>query len=386
MTSASGSGSGAVTAILLGCFPLRARSGLCGLLSRDFDVSVVILGIDPPSEWSSGNANTLFKVCQTNSLRIRPARLTNHAIFINVTRLPIFITFLMKLALVKYQNVVHLALLESDGLYCVPQGMTGIPPDVVRVLQDRDIQSHLRRARNTGRLERLPEQGVTFLPPVPSPAKIVCVGLNYRDHVGESSFTPPRYPVFFIRFASGLVGHGEALLRPACSVQFDFEGELVAVIGKKVRKASLADALDAVAGYSIFNDATLRDYQLDRGPQWTLGKNFDSTAGFGPAIVSADELPKGAANLVLTTSLNGAVMQRASTGDLIFSVAQLIVAATEAFMLEPGDLLVTGTPSGVGFARSPPVFMKAGDIVEISIEGVGLLKNHILDAKDARAS
>jgi acylpyruvate hydrolase len=292
----------------------------------------------------------------------------------------------MKLALVKYQRVVRLALLESDGLYCVPVEMTAIPPDVVRVLQEGDIQSQLRQARNTGRLERVPEQAVTFLPPVPSPAKIVCVGLNYRDHAAESSFTPPRHPVFFARFASGLVGHREALIRPACSVQFDFEGELVAVIGKKVRNATVAEALDAVVGYSIFNDATIRDYQLERGPQWTLGKNFDGTAGFGPAIVTVDELPKGAAGLALTTRLNGAVMQSASTAELIFSVPELIAAATEAFVLEPGDLLVTGTPSGVGFARKPPVFMKAGDIVEISLEGVGLLKNHIVDATDTRAS
>src|SRR6266404_3727807 len=288
----------------------------------------------------------------------------------------------MKLALVKHRNKVRLALQESDGLYSpVASDMIGTTLNVVRVLQDEKIKSQLREAKKAGRLERLAEDAVTFLPPVPSPAKIVCLGLNYPSHAAEASFTLPRFPVFFARFASGLVGHGEALIRPQCSVQLDFEGELVAVIGKRIRNATVADALDAVVGYSIFNDGTIRDYQLERGPQWTLGKNFDGTAGFGPWIVSADELPRGAAGLAIETRLNGNVVQNATTADLIFPVGELIAAATEAFSLQAGDLLVTGTPPGVGHFRNPPIFMKDRDQVEVSIERIGSLSNPVADAK-----
>jgi len=235
-------------------------------------------------------------------------------------------------------------------------------------------------------MEKLPEDAVTFLPPIPSPAKILCVGLNYSSHAAEASFTLPQFPVFFARFASGLVGHDSPLIRPQCSSQLDYEGELVAVIGRRIRNATVADALDAVVGYSIFNDGTIRDYQLERGPQWTLGKNFDGTGGFGPVVVSADELPKGGAGLAITTRLNGEIVQKASTAEMIFSVPHLIAAATEAFVLEPGDLVVTGTPAGVGAMRKPPLYMKAGDTVEVSIQGIGVLKNHVVDAASARAS
>ena len=293
----------------------------------------------------------------------------------------------MKLALVKYKNKVRLALQESDGLYSpADSDFFRIAPDVVRVLQDESIKAQLREALEAGRMERLPEEAVTFLPPVPSPAKILCVGLNYSSHAAEASFALPRFPVFFARFASGLVGHGEALIRPQCSVQLDFEGELVAVIGKRIRNATVANALDAVVGYSIFNEGTIRDYQLERGPQWTLGKNFDGTGGFGPVVVSADELPKGGAGLAIATRLNGDIVQNASTADMIFSVPRLIAAATEAFALEPGDLVVTGTPSGVGAMRKPPLYMKAGDSVEVSIQGIGVLKNHVVDAASGRVS
>ncbi len=293
----------------------------------------------------------------------------------------------MKLALVRHKNKVRIALQESDGLYSPADSeFFRIAPDIVRILQDENIKAQLRDAREGGRMEQLPEEAITFLPPIPSPAKILCVGLNYSSHAAEASFTLPRFPVFFARFASGLVGHGNPLIRPQCSSQLDYEGELVAVIGRRIRNATVADALDAVVGYSIFNDGTIRDYQLERGPQWTLGKNFDGTGGFGPVVVSADELPKGGAGLEITTRLNGEIVQKASTAEMIFSVPHLIAAATEAFVLEPGDLVVTGTPSGVGAMRKPPLYMKAGDFVEVSIQGIGVLKNHVVDAASVRLS
>jgi len=221
---------------------------------------------------------------------------------------------------------------------------------------------------------------VTFLAPLPAPEKVICVGLNYRDHSAESGFKQPDYPTLFSRFNSSLIAHMAPIVRPLVSTQLDFEGELVAVIGKGGRHIALADALDHVIAYSIFNDASIRDYQF-KSPQWTVGKNFDDTGAFGPVLVTADELPPGAKGLKLLTRLNGAVVQEASTSDMVFDVATLIATISEAMTLKAGDVIVTGTPSGVGLGRKPPMFMKAGDIVEVEIEKIGLLSNPIVDEK-----
>jgi 2-keto-4-pentenoate hydratase/2-oxohepta-3-ene-1,7-dioic acid hydratase in catechol pathway len=218
---------------------------------------------------------------------------------------------------------------------------------------------------------------VAFLPPLRQAGKILCVGLNYADHAAESSMQAPEFPTVFARFNSGIVAHGAALVRPTASDKFDYEGEMVAVIGKKGREISEAEALDHIAGYSIFNDGSVRDFQL-RTPQWTIGKNFDETGGFGPYFVTADELPEGGSGLHIETRLNGKVMQSANTSDLIFDVRKLVSLISVAMTLEPGDIIVTGTPSGVGGARKPPVFMKPGDVCEIEIERIGTLKNPVM--------
>jgi 2-keto-4-pentenoate hydratase/2-oxohepta-3-ene-1,7-dioic acid hydratase in catechol pathway len=219
---------------------------------------------------------------------------------------------------------------------------------------------------------------VILLPPLPLPGKIICVGLNYADHSAESGFKVPDYPTIFGRFASSLIGHGAPIVRPRVSEQLDYEGEFVAVIGIGGRDIPLASALSHVAGYSLFNDASIRDYQF-KAPQWTIGKNFDDTGAFGPYFVTADELPPGAKGLRLQTRLNGAVVQNASTDDLIFDVATLITTLSEAFTLQPGDIIVTGTPGGVGLARKPPLWMKPGDLCEVEMEGLGILSNHVID-------
>src|SRR5882757_5743891 len=228
---------------------------------------------------------------------------------------------------------------------------------------------------------------VAILPPLRRPGKIICVGLNYVDHTAESGFAKPAYPVIFARFTSSLVGHGSAIVRPRASEQLDFEGELAAVVGKGGRCISKASALDHICGYSVFNDASIRDFQT-RTPQWTLGKNFDGTGAFGPELVTADELPPGCVGLRLQTRLNGVVMQSASTADMIFDVATLVAEISEAITLSPGDVIVTGTPAGVGLARVPPVWMKAGDVCEVEIEGVGLLSNPIAEEsmRDSKAA
>jgi len=217
---------------------------------------------------------------------------------------------------------------------------------------------------------------VSLLPPLSSPGKIICVGLNYVDHSIESGFTVPDYPTVFTRFASSLIGAGEAIVRPCVSSQLDFEGEMVAVIGVSGRHIKEQNALAHVLGYSIFNDASVRDYQK-KSPQWTIGKNFDGTGAFGPWLVTADELPPGGKGLHIQTRLNGIVVQDASTNEMVFSVARLISIISEAITLSPGDMIVTGTPAGVGMARNPPLFMKQGDVCEVEIEGIGILRNSV---------
>jgi acylpyruvate hydrolase len=221
-------------------------------------------------------------------------------------------------------------------------------------------------------------QALTLLPPLVASAKIICIGLNYAAHTQEGGFQPQTYPAVFTRFNSSLIGHGAPLLRPRVSDKLDYEGELVAVIGRGGRHIPKHDALSHVIAYSVFNDGSIRDYQM-KTAQWTVGKNFDGTGAFGPHLVSADELPAGATGLRLQTRLNGQIMQDASTTDLIFDVATLVSTLSEAFTLQRGDIIVTGTPSGVGFARKPPIFMKAGDVCEIEIEGVGTLTNPVVD-------
>ncbi|BAV51256.1 ureidoglycolate lyase [Mesorhizobium loti] len=225
---------------------------------------------------------------------------------------------------------------------------------------------------------KIDAKSVEWLPPIARPGKVICVGLNYVDHSIESGFVPPTYPTLFARFSTSLIGHGAAIRRPEASIQLDYEGEMVAVIGKAGRHIAPAQALSHVAGYSIFNDGSIRDFQT-KAPQWTVGKNFDGTGSFGPIFVTADELPPGGKGLRIQTRLNGEIVQNASTDDMIFDVVSLISIISEAITLEPGDILVTGTPSGVGVARKPQLFMKHGDICEVELEGVGILSNVVAD-------
>lgn len=218
---------------------------------------------------------------------------------------------------------------------------------------------------------------VQLLPPVSAPEKIVCIGLNYVDHSAESGYKQPDFPTVFGRFNSSLIADGAPIIKPQCSEQLDYEGELVAIIGKAARNVDEAHALDHVAGYSIFNDASIRDYQF-KAPQWTPGKNFDNTGAFGPCFVTADALPAGCEGLKLETRLNGRVVQSASISDMVFSVARLVSILSSFMTLKPGDVIVTGTPSGVGLARKPPLWMKPGDVVEVEIEKIGLLRNTVV--------
>ncbi|HEX6999725.1 MAG TPA: fumarylacetoacetate hydrolase family protein [Gammaproteobacteria bacterium] len=222
---------------------------------------------------------------------------------------------------------------------------------------------------------------VDLLPPIPdAAAKFLCVGVNYLPHIREMGRERPAHPVIFVRFASSLVGHDRPLVRPALSEQYDFEGELAVVIGRRAHRVSREDALSYVAGYSCFNDGSVRDFQR-HSVQWTPGKNFLASGAFGPWLVTSDEQPD-LSRLRLRTLLNGEVMQDESVGELCFDVPRLIEYCSSWTALEPGDVIATGTPGGVGAARQPPVWMKPGDVVEVDIAGVGVLRNTVV-AEDA---
>ncbi len=235
------------------------------------------------------------------------------------------------------------------------------------------LQSLLARA--TAALP-VPLQQIELLPCVPQPGKVICLGVNYIDHAKEGGNQIGDYPSIFLRCATSLLAHGAALQVPTISSKLDFEAELAVVIGRRTRFVSEGDALDAVFGYACFNDATLRDYQR-KTTQWTIGKNFDATGAFGPCLVTADELPLGCVGLRIQSRLNGQVMQSANTADMAFGVARTIALLSESLTLEPGDVVVMGTPGGVGYARTPPVWMKAGDTIEVDIEGIGVLSNPV---------
>lgn len=260
---------------------------------------------------------------------------------------------------------------DYRGLLASADGFPGTLDDIVR---SGDFAGAAARLQSGAPVD---PATVTHRPPLTRAGKILCVGLNYMDHAAESAMQAPDFPTVFVRFNTGLVAHGAPLIRPRVSDKFDYEGEMVAVIGKSGREIAEADALDHIAGYSVFNDGSIRDFQL-RTPQWTIGKNFDGTGGFGPVFVTADELPEGGAGLHIETRLNGNVMQSASTKDLIFDVKRLVSLISIAMTLEVGDIIVTGTPSGVGAARKPPVFMKPGDVCEVEVERIGILRNPVV--------
>lgn len=224
---------------------------------------------------------------------------------------------------------------------------------------------------------QLPLDTVTLLPPVPNPDKILCVGLNYLAHILEGGRKPLDYPSMFTRYPASIVGHGCAMERPPESAKFDFEGELAVVVGTPGRRISVAKAMEHVAGYACFNDGSIRDFQAHSSQFWP-GKNFQNSGAMGPWIVTADEVPDPA-SMHLRTILNGQEVQSTPVSDLAIGVADLIAYISTVIELLPGDVIVTGTPSGVGLYRTPPLFMKAGDVVEVEISGIGTLRNPVVD-------
>lgn len=252
-----------------------------------------------------------------------------------------------------------------------------MPNDLLGILAQGKLDT-LGRALEAYSGEGIPASAIQYQTLIPRPGKVICIGRNYAAHAAEGGVEPPTFPEVFMRGATSLIPHNGSIVRPQCSEMLDFEGEIAFVIGTSCRHATEDNALDFIAGYSLFHDATLRDYQKFSS-QWTVGKNFDATGAFGPELVTTDELPDGITGLTLTTRLNGELMQEGDTDLLIFPVPKLVEILSEAMTLEPGDVVVTGTPAGVGFARKPPVWMKAGDQVEIEVPGIGKLINTVID-------
>ena len=274
------------------------------------------------------------------------------------------------------QGEIRLGVVVEDGVIDLNAAQPQVPADLgAALMAGVDVQGAAQAAIAAG-APRIAFDKIVYAPVVARPNKIVCLGLNYYDHAKEGGREKPVYPWFFFRGSSSLMAHGEPGIRPRVSERFDYEAELAVIIGKKARHLSEEDALSCVFGYACFNDMSVRDYQK-KTPQWTIGKNFDGTGGFGPVLVTADELPAGAAGLRIQCRLNGQVMQDANTTDMIWGVAETIKLLTECLTLEPGDVIAMGTPAGVGQARTPPVWMKDGDLCEIEIERIGVLANPI---------
>lgn len=261
---------------------------------------------------------------------------------------------------------------DDDGLADVG-ALLGTRYAGLRQVIAADAYDEVRTSAATA--PRLDPKAVEFLPVVSDPGKIICIGLNYETHRVETGREKSGYPAVFLRFADSQLGHGCPILQPPGSDQLDYEGELAVVIGRGGRRIAAGDALAHVAGYACYNDATLRDWQRHTH-QFTPGKNFPETGGFGPWLVTTDEIPDPTA-LRLTTRVNGAVVQDAGLDQLIFSIPELIEYCSGFTPLAPGDVIVTGTPGGVGFKREPPLFLHPGDTVEVDIPGVGLLVNGV---------
>ena len=289
----------------------------------------------------------------------------------------------MKIVGFEVENEQRLGVVEGDQVIDLRIADEKAPGDLAVWLarHDGDLAPLAELARRAPAAARRPLKGLKFALPVARPGKIVCLGLNYLEHVkeGPQRDNIPKFPTIFMRSLTSLVPHEQPIVRPKVTETLDYEGELIVVIGRRAKHLTMDNALACVAGYSCGNEGSVREFQR-KTTQWDMGKNFDRTGGFGPWMVTADELPAGGKGLKIETRLNGKVMQSDNTDNMMFPVAETLVYITQGMTLEPGDVIFTGTPSGVGHARKPnPVWMKHGDVCEVEIEGIGTLRNPVVD-------
>jgi 2-keto-4-pentenoate hydratase/2-oxohepta-3-ene-1,7-dioic acid hydratase in catechol pathway len=285
----------------------------------------------------------------------------------------------MRLATIATTSGPRAALLQGD-LYVDLHATDSRLPSTVRGLLEAG-PAVLELAKEAGSRKSavcFPLSAVKLLAPIPDPGKIICVGLNYRDHAAESGAPIPREPVLFSKFGTAIIGPEAPIQLPKVSTKVDYEAELVLVIGKTGRHLTKDNALDYLAGYTVGHDVSARDWQLEKdGKQWLAGKTFDTFAPIGPHLVTIDEVPDALA-LGIRLRLNGKTMQDSNTRQMIFSPAEVLAYVSQIVTLQPGDIIFTGTPPGVGFARKPPVFLKGGDVAEVEIDGLGVLRNPVV--------
>jgi 2-keto-4-pentenoate hydratase/2-oxohepta-3-ene-1,7-dioic acid hydratase in catechol pathway len=275
---------------------------------------------------------------------------------------------------------LRLGVVEGDQVIDLQAVDPKVPADlgVALAASNGDLKPLGDVAKRAPASARRPLKGLKFGLPVARPGKILCLGLNYLEHVKEGSQRDniPKFPTIFMRGLTSMVPHEQPIIRPTVSEQLDYEAEMMLVIGKRAKHLTMANATSCIAGYSCSNEGSVREFQR-KTTQWDMGKNFDRTGGFGPWMVTADELPDAGKGLKIQSRLNGTVMQSDNTDNMMFPVAEMLVYVTQGITLEPGDIIFTGTPSGVGHARKPQVWMKQGDVCEIEIEGIGVLRNPI---------
>jgi 2-keto-4-pentenoate hydratase/2-oxohepta-3-ene-1,7-dioic acid hydratase in catechol pathway len=291
----------------------------------------------------------------------------------------------MKIVGFEANNGLRLGVVEGDAVIDLQAVDAALPGDLGEVLRlsNGDLKALADLAGGAPASARRPLAGLTYGFPVARPRKIVCLGLNYLDHVkeGPQRDNIPKFPSIFFRVLTSMTPHRQPLIRPRVSIQLDYEAEMVAIVGRRAKHLTMENALSCIAGYSCANEGSVREFQRHT-TQWSMGKNFDRTGSFGPWMVSADALPPGGKGLKIMSRLNGNTMQSDNTEHMMFPLPETLVYITKGITLEPGDIILTGTPSGVGHARKPePVWMKPGDVCEIEVEGVGVLSNPVEDEK-----
>lgn len=289
----------------------------------------------------------------------------------------------MKIVGFEAEGSLRVGVVEGDQVIDLQAADARVPGNLGDILRihDGDLKAAADLASRAPASARRPLKGLTYGLPVARPGKIICLGLNYLDHVkeGPQRDNIPKFPTIFMRGLTSMVPHEQAIVRPKVSEQLDFEAEMMLIVGKRAKHLTMENATSCVAGYSCSNEGSIREFQR-KTTQWDMGKNFDRTGGFGPWMVTADELPDAGTGLKIESRLNGTVMQSDNTANMMFPVKEMLVYITQGMTLEPGDLIFTGTPSGVGHARKPnPIWMKNGDVCEIEIEGIGVLRNPIAD-------